>query len=135
MSYGIEIFDENGIRTLGMADFTYRKIFEASVPGISDSWTFNRYINSPYVLNVPGYDPSTCFVFIAPTGYYGGAQSDGSVSNQLMTPTYRDLGGEQIGIIRFANELWDDAPNQRKLNRSRWCGQACIVEVFRVYGQ
>lgn len=135
MSYGIEVFDESGIRTLSMADFTYKKIFEATVPQITDQWTYNRYIDDPYILTVPNYDPSTCFVFISPLGYYGGVQSDGSVATQVMTPTYRDMGGNRIGIIRYANESWEDAPNQRRLFRSRYCGQASIVEVFRVYGQ
>lgn len=135
MSYGIEIYDENNNEILGMSDFTYRKIFEAYVPGASSGWVYNRYINDPYILNVPGYNQDTCVVFIAPATYYGGGQSDGSVANQLVTPTYRDLGGESIGIIRYANELWEDRPNDRYLNRSRYCGQASYIEVFKVYGQ
>lgn len=128
--FGLEIFDDSSIKTLSMADFTIRKIFEADVAAASSNWT--KGTRSDYLtLTVPGYVASECFVVITPKSY-SGSQSESS--NALLTPYYRDIGGEQIGIVRYMQDNWYDAANQIFRDRWRLWSVACTVEVFKVIG-
>ncbi|MBD9657489.1 hypothetical protein IB239_21895 [Pseudomonas sp. PDM12] len=123
-----------GVETLGMGDFTLRKIHEQIVPGASSNWTWNVTINSPYRITVPGYKPDECIVIISPLSYYGSAQGSNGAISELRTPVYVDLGGEDIGIIRYCNEDVYDSPNGRWLVCSRWGAMDSVVEVYKVYG-
>lgn len=128
--FGIEIFDDAGVKCLSMADFTIRKIFEADIAAASSNWT-NGTRSDSVVLTVPGYVASECFVVITPKSYSG---QQGESSNALLTPYYRDLGGDQIGIVRYSQDNWYDLANQIYRPRWRLWSVACTVEVFKVIG-
>lgn len=132
--WGLEMNNAQGVETLGMSDFTLRKIHEQVVPGASSSWVWNASINSPYRITVPGYKADECVVVISPRSYYGSAQDANIAIGELRTPVYVDLGGEDIGIIRYCNEENFDLGNRVWRPRWRWCAVECVVEVFRVYG-
>jgi len=132
--WGLEINNAQGVETLGMGDFTLRKIHEQVVPGAASNWVLNATINAPYRITVPGYKPEECIVMISPRSYYGDAQSSSGTVSDLRTPVYVDMGGEDIGIIRYCNEEAYDSPNRRWFSRWRWCATDSVVEVFRVYG-
>lgn len=132
MSFGIIVNDANGVQILGMEDFTLRKIYETTFPatGVS-AWTLG--VKSDYdVLSIPGYSASTCFVVITPLTYYTTDQSQ--AENPMYTPTYVDLGGETIGIVRYIQDTWYDISNQRFRDRWRWCAIDSIVEVYKYSG-
>lgn len=131
--WGFQLLN-NGVETLGMGDFTMRKIHEEVVPAASGPWVRNASINEPYLITVPGYVASQCYVVITPKVYSAGEQTAASNVNALRTPVYVDMGGEVIGIIRYANERWYDYANQLYRDSYRWCAVESVVEVFRVYG-
>lgn len=127
--WGFQILND-GVETLGMGDFTIRKIFEATVPGIRGSGA--GHINAPYSISVPGYSADQCFVVMTPKVYAQGGQSGNSAYVDLKTPTYVDLGGESIGIIRYIN--YSLYQNDRWSTFHTYLSSECTVEVFRVYG-
>lgn len=70
MSYGLNVFDANGAQTLGMSDFTLQKLAVMNIPAMSSS---GKGVRSDYIImDVPGYDPSTCYVVITPAIYSSG---------------------------------------------------------------
>lgn len=130
MAFGFEVYDENGIKTLGMEDFTIRKIFEATVPGAQSNWVNGTRTDSVQ-FTVPGYESDKCFVIITPTTYNTSAQNNSSTP--LLTPEFVELGGEVIGIVRYAQDNWFDFSNNIFRQRWRDSSPPCIVEVFKVF--
>lgn len=125
MSYGIEIYNENGVRVLGMADFTYSKIFETNIPAGS----------SNYNITVPGYSDANCIVVFTPVGYVTGAQS-GSLAGSAgsgFVPLYRSAGDNVITVIRGPSGQAYDQGNQRFVTVYGRV-QACRMEVFKIFG-
>lgn len=100
MSFGIAVFDSGGIQTLGMEDFTIQKLASRVIPA---SRTSGSGVRSDYILmDVPGYSPDTCFVIITPRAYAAYSQP-GYPDAWGYAPTYKDLGGTQIGIFTYVN--------------------------------
>lgn len=128
MAFGLEIYNESGVQTLGMGDFTIEKIFQATVPKRTGGGS--GHLNSPVVFSVPGYNPSTCFVIITPL-VYAGYDQPGYDDNFGMTPYYTDLGGTSIGIIDYCNYyLMDFNGNYNPVHT--FGGVASQIEVVRV---
>jgi hypothetical protein len=67
MDFGLSVFDANGIKTLGMEDFTLQKLAVMIVPAARGGGQGNNY--EYIIMDVPGYDPATCFVTITPKVY------------------------------------------------------------------
>lgn len=120
-----------GVETLGMGDFTLRKIHEEIVPRATGGGAGHIY--APYKITVPGYRADDCFVFISPRSYYSSSQ-DGNSGYDLRTPVYIDMGGEDIGIIRYKNMSNWDPGNRLWRDVHAYYGVECTVEVFKVYG-
>ncbi len=128
MSYGIEIYDENGVRTLGMADFTYTKIWEEDIPGVAETGPV-----APYNVTVPGYDPATCVVMFTPKAYVTGAQDGNETkAGAGCVPVYRNAGGEVVSVIRRARGAYQVGTNPTVTVYS--FTPACTMEVFRIFG-
>ena len=128
MSFGIRVSDGNGIETLGMDDFTLQRLAFMSIPASRTNGSGTR---SDYILmDVDGYDPSTCFVTITPRAYATGGQGEGQGYWGCM-PTYKDLGGTRIGIITYSNYSVVDGIGD---TYNLWNEQVaeCVVEVVRV---
>ena len=109
---------------MDMGDFTLQKLAVMTLPAKSSS---GSGVRSDYILmDVPGYDPSTCFVTITPRYYNTGSQFGRSV-----IPTYRDLGGTQIAIITYVNYRM---PNGTGGWIDQWVESTveCVIEVVRV---
>lgn len=108
MSYGIEIFDSLGTRTLGMNDFTYYKIFETDIPAAGSN-------TSIYPVVVPGYDSESCVVLFTPLNYIAGEQPGGLLpaNGGGFVPVYKDLGGETVGVVRRSLASYFDDSNDR----------------------
>lgn len=98
------MFDDKGVQTFGMDDFTIRKLAVLNTPRIARR--FGDGVRSDYILmDVPGYDPAKCFVMITPRVYAGYDQPGTGSDLWGGVPTYRDLGGTKIGIYTYANTL------------------------------
>lgn len=125
MSYGIEIYDSTGVRTLGMGDFTYSKIFETDIPAGS----------SNYNITVPGYSNADCIVVFTPVNYVTGAQSGslaGSNGNGFV-PLYRSPGGNVVTVVRGpTGQAYD--PGSQSFRTVTGRVQACRMEVFKIFG-
>lgn len=100
MSFGIAVWDSKGVETLGMSDFTIQRLAIFTIPASrgGGKGTKGDYIT----FDIPGYDPSTCFVTITPKVYSPYPQGEAQVYWGLV-PTYKDLGGTKIGIINYCN--------------------------------
>ena len=130
--FGIEVYDATGTKVLGMEDFTMRKIYEAEIPALVESSPsdFNSYTRSDTLnFTVPGYNPSKCFVVITPKSYIQTEQGN----PYPLTPYYKDLGGEVIGVVRYIQDNWYDAANS--VFRGRWRANTpvCSLEVYEVF--
>lgn len=128
MSYGIEIFDENGVRTLGMADFTYSKIFEVNIPAPGSD-------TSPYNVTVPGYSDADCVVVFTPLTYVTGPQSGNGLppDGAGFVPVYRSAGGNVVSVIRRVLGQYYD-PGSGQFRQIRGFTAASKMEVFRIFG-
>jgi len=127
MSYGIEIYDGSGNRTLGMQDFTYYKIFEVEIPAPGSD-------TSVYPVTVPGYDPNTCVVIFTPLVYVTGNQPGFLGANGAgFVPVYKDLGGEVVGVVRRALARYYDTTNQRFVNYHTITA-ASLMQVYKFSG-
>jgi hypothetical protein len=101
MSFGIAVLDAAGVQTLGMDDFTIQKLAVMTIPASKAGPTTGA--RTDYILmDVPGYDPSTCLVIITPK-VYASYNQPGYPDSWGYTPTYKDLGGTQIAIYTYAN--------------------------------
>lgn len=120
--FGIEAFDENSVKVLGMEDFTLHKIFEAEIPAMFGQGAGSR--SDYYELSVPGYVSSECYVLITPSVYYSDPQS----TSTPYTPVYVELGGERIGVQRYINDVGSG-------QRSGWFANSAksILEVYKVF--
>lgn len=123
--YGIEIYDENGVRTLGMQDFTYTKIFEVVIPAPGSD-------TSVYPVVVPGYDSSNCVVVFKPLTYITGNQP-GFLISEGFVPVYTELGGETIGVVRRAAARYFDISNQRFVSYFTTTS-ASVMQVYKFAG-
>ncbi len=127
MSFGINVWSASGSLTLDMGDFTLQKLAVMVLPANPSSGVVRPPPRTDYILmDVAGYNPSTCFVTITPRYYSTGAAFGSSV-----IPTYKDLGGTQIAIYTYANFR---APNGSGgwLERSLESTVECVIEVVRV---
>ncbi|KRW62325.1 hypothetical protein [Pseudomonas sp. TTU2014-080ASC] len=125
MSFGIEVFDENGVKTLGMQDFTYTKIFETTIPAPGNN-------TSVYNVTVPGFSDSNCVVVFTPLVYDQNGQP-GYRDNNGYVPVYKSMGGEVVGVVRRALARYYDASNQRWVDYHTET-YASLMEVYRVFG-
>lgn len=108
MSYGIEIYNENGVRVMGMDDFTYTQIFETTIPEG----------NTNYNITVPGYSDNDCVVMFTPTSYVTGEQP--IVSRPAgFVPVYQSPGGNIVRVVR---------------NTASSSTAAARMQVFRIFG-
>lgn len=126
MSYGIEIFDSDGNRTLGMEDFTYNKIFEVVIPRASESDT------SSYIVDVPGFVDSECIIVFTPLTYSQGEQSGGADGIGFV-PVYYSAGGTLVAVVRRGLANYYDVSNQRFVDyytRS----SASVMQVYKYRG-
>jgi len=127
MSFGINVWSENGSLTLDMGDFTLQKLAVMVLPANPSGGTVRPAPRNDYILmDVIGYDPSTCFVMITPRNY-----STGAAFGRSVIPTYKDLGGTQIAIYTYANYR---APNGTGKWLERWVESTveCVIEVVKV---
>mgnify|MGYP003602155034 CR=1 FL=1 len=125
--YGLNVFDSHGVKTLGMEDFTIQRLGWKIIPAITTGGVGVRS-NYDIVMDVPGYDPAKCFVLITPRKYAG---YDQSISDSWpVLPTYKDLGGTQIGIRTWLNYGVYDGHRYKYY----WSAKTveCVVEVMRV---
>jgi hypothetical protein len=129
MSYGMAVFDSNGVQTLGMEDFTIEKLAQMYLPAVR---TMGNGIRSDYiVMDVPGYNPATCFVVITPRVYAGYSQP-GRPDSWGYVPTYKDLGGTQIGIFTYVNRRRPTGYHDNYVDEWTEHTVECVVEVVRV---
>lgn len=128
MSYGIEIFDETGVRTLGMGDFTYSKIFEVDIPAPGGD-------TAPYNVTVPGFTDSECVVVFTPLSYISGAQPDNGLPPDMrgFVPVYRSPGGNVVSVIRRVLGRYLN-PGSGQFVQGYGTTPACKMEVFRIFG-
>ena len=125
MPQGMQIWNEDGEITLDTQDYTFTKIAELIIPGLLQGWT-NGNQTEQYVVNIPDYDPETCFILISPTEYVQGEQPY-PVAGKFL-PYYRDLGGESVAFIRYSLV-------RRGTDQTRayfYDTQDAIAEVFKV---
>lgn len=128
MIYGLEVLDAKGVQTLGMEDFTIQRLATLTIPA---SRSGGLGIRGDYILiNVDGYDPATCFVTITPKAYSPYPQGAGQAYWGCV-PTYKDLGGTQIGIITYGNYFEVDYKGDWIF---KWKSEVVesVVEVVRV---
>ena len=128
MSFGLTVWDGNGVQTLGMEDFTLQRLAIMTLPAKNSA---GQGVNSSYILmDVAGYDPATCLVLITPKVYASYPQP-GYPDNWGVTPTYIDLGGTKIGIITYVNRR---EPKGDGDFLDRWIERTVesVVEVVRV---
>lgn len=124
MSFGMSVWDVNGAQTLDMSDFTLQKLYTTNLPAqVAGGQGVN---NSHILLDVPGYNPSTCFVTITPKYYNTGASFGFNV-----IPTYKDLGGTQIGIVTYVNYRQPTGSGGGYTDLWRANTVECIIEVVR----
>jgi len=129
MSFGMTVFDANGVQTLGIEDFTIQKLAQMVLP---ESRTGGSGTRSDYILmDVPGYNPSTCFVIITPRKYAGYNQP-GRPDLWGYVPTYKDLGGSLIGIFTYVNRRRPTGYRDNYVDE--WVSHTveCVVEVVKV---
>lgn len=127
MSFGLNVWNESGVLTLDMGDFTLQKLSVTVLPANPSGGAVRPAPRSDYILmDVPGYDPSTCFVTITPRNY-----STGSTFGRSVIPTYKDLGGTQIAIYTYVNFRM---PNGTGGWIEQWVESTveCVIEVVRV---
>ncbi|KGS15126.1 hypothetical protein ALO43_101237 [Pseudomonas tremae] len=127
--YGVRVRDASNVQTLGMEDFTIRKLASMVIPA---SRTSGEGIRSDYILmDVPNYDPAKCFVLITPRQYASYGQP-GNPDAWGYVPTYKDLGGTSIGIFTYVNRRRPTGVGGRF--RDEWIEHAVesVVEVVRV---
>ncbi|MRF40134.1 MULTISPECIES: hypothetical protein [unclassified Pseudomonas] len=127
--YGIRVSNSNGVEVFGMGDFTLQKMASMILPGRPR--TYGDGVRRDYILmDVPGYDPATCFVMITPRAYAGYAQP-GYPDNWGYLPTYKNLGGTLIGIYTYVN--YRQPTNVGSNYRDKWVEHTveCVVEAVR----
>lgn len=127
--YGIRVSNSNGVEVFGMGDFTLQKMASMILP--ERPRTYGDGVRRDYILmDVPGYDPSTCFVMITPRVYAGYAQT-GRPDNWGYLPTYKNLGGARIGIYTYVN--YRMPTNVGNDYRDKWVEHTveCVVEAVR----
>lgn len=130
MEYGFWVFDKNEVQTLGMEDFTLQKLAVMIVPAATGG---GRGSNYEYILmDVPGYDPATCFVTITPK-VYAPYDQPGYPDTWGGLPTYTNLGGTRIAIYTQINYREPDGGGGGK-NREMWTRNVVesVVEVVKV---
>ncbi|NIL16790.1 hypothetical protein [Pseudomonas sp. AN3A02] len=125
--YGLNVFDEHGVKTLGMEDFTIKRLASQVIPAITTGGGGFKY-NYDTTMDVPGYDPANCFVIITPRKYAGYDQTISD--NWPVLPTYVDLGGTKIGLRTWLNYGVYDGHRFKYY----WYAKTveCVVEVVRV---
>jgi hypothetical protein len=129
MNFGMTVFDAIGVQTLGVEDFTIQKLAQMVLPA---NRAGGAGVKSDYILmDVPGYDPSTCFVTITPKAYAGYNQP-GYPDLWGYVPTYKDLGGTRIGIYTYVNRRRPTGYHDNYVDE--WVSHTveCVVEVMRV---
>ncbi|ROM84890.1 hypothetical protein BK652_09930 [Pseudomonas brassicacearum] len=127
MSFGVNVWNGSGALTLDMGDFTLQKLAVMVLPANPSGGIVRPAPRSDYILmDVAGYNPSTCFVTITPRSY-----STGATFGRSVIPTYRDLGGTQIAIIPYANYRF---PNGSGGWIESWVESTVesVIEVVRV---
>lgn len=107
MSYGIEVYNEDGVRVMGMDDFTYTQIYEQNIP--AGSTNFN--------VTVPGFNNDNCVVMFTPINYATGEQP--IIGDAGFVPVYQAPGGDVVRVVR----------NTGNSNTA-----ASRMQVFRVFG-
>lgn len=130
--YGVEVNNESGVQTLGMQDFTIQKLASMEIPATDGVRKSGSGTRADYILwNVPGYDPSKCFVLITPK-YYAGYPQNGQVSQWGYLPTYRNLGGSQIAIFIYCNRRSPTGVGNNY--KDEWIEHTahCVLEAVRV---
>jgi len=113
-----------------MQDFTLQKIFEMVIPerkGEQITSARSDYL----VVTVPGYRPDDCIVSIKPMIYANYDQGRGYTWG--CTPTFVDLGGEQIGIVCYTNG--QTYVNDRYSYTSSYNSVQSLLEVMRFRGR
>jgi len=128
--YGTWVFNENGVETFGMDDFTVQQLAVISLPAIKGRGDGYRGDSSVY--DIPGYDKSNCVVIITPSVYAGYDQPGNNPSAWGYCPTYVDAGGTKIGIVLYANTSVFNSGSGKWL--PIWVANTvpCTIEVFRV---
>lgn len=129
MTSGLRVFDSNGVLTLDTDDFTIRSLAKMVLAGQNAGGSGSR---SDYVLmDVPGYDPSTCYVLIKPNVYAGRDQGAG-VASWPVLPTYAELGGGRIAIYTYVNYRQPTGVGSNYTEFWRSYTVACTIEAVRV---
>lgn len=129
MTYGIEVFDSSGIKTLGMEDFTIQRLATFIHPAEKSSGEGTRADYTTYT--VAGYDPGNCFVIITPRVYANYPQP-GYADGWGYTPVYIDLGGNSFGIITYQNYLYYTGISNNYKNRWQSNSVESVIEVVKI---
>lgn len=109
MTYGIEVYNSDGVKTMGMDDFTYSQIFETTLPQTSAN----------YNVSVPGYTFANCIVMFSPVNYVTGEQPGyGSING--FVPGYTSPGDGIVTVLAY--------------NSSGSPCAASRMQVFRIFG-
>ncbi|KJK19041.1 hypothetical protein UB48_04560 [Pseudomonas sp. 2(2015)] len=127
--YGMSVRDANEVETLGMSDFTLSKLAQVIIPASNST---DQGLRSDYIeLDVPGYDPATCFVTIVPR-VYAQYEQPGYFDGWGCVPVYRDLGGTKIAIYTYTNRRF--ATGVGGNYRDEWISAVVesVVEVVKV---
>lgn len=129
MSYGLRLYNTNGVITLDTNDFTLRSLGKMEMPASSRGGTGTR---SDYITwTVPGYDPATCYVIVTPKVYTSYDQGY-AVPDGPSLPTYTEPGGEVIHIYTYLNYKVPTGVGSKYVDRWTEYVQECTLEAVRV---
>lgn len=127
--YGHRVRDGSGVEIFGPDDFTLSTLAKFILPAQSGNGT--GVLTAPtFMSDVTGYDPAKCFVLISPLAYAGYPQP-GYPDGWPMLPTYKDLGGTQIGIYCYVNRREPTGVGSNYTARWYLKTVACNVEIVR----
>ncbi len=127
--FGHRVRDVAGVETFGPDDFTLSTLAKFTLPAQSGSGS--GVLTAPsFVYDVPGYDPAKCFVVITPLAYAGYPQP-GWPDSWPMLPTYKDLGGTQIGIYCYVNRREPTGIGNDTLDKWYVKTVNCNIEIVR----
>lgn len=130
MAFGLETFDELGVKTLGTEDFTLSEIFRGTIAATPIRTIFDGEYTprSDYIhITVPGYDPATCRVIITPLTYYSNPQS---TAYDPCTPVHKEIGAGAVGILTYRNHMYK--VGRRNLYAWRQGSVQSILQVVKV---
>jgi hypothetical protein len=123
MSFGIEVFDAGGNKTLGMEDFTYSLIYQQIIPAPG---------SNTLDITVPGFSNENCVVVFTPTVPETGDQPIDDVAAGFV-PVYSSPSAGVVRVHRRTLAWWYDGSNNRYVDYYTMSAES-RMEVYQVFG-